>query len=352
MITKVIPEESIVETMNLINKAGKIVIVAHKRPDGDAVGSSLGLYHFLYSQEKETTIILPDGIPDYLQCLPCAKEILNYETQEADARKAISECNLIFCLDFNDISRIGELAGPIGESTVPKVMLDHHLHNSGFCDVTISHPEIASTSELVFRLICRMGYFTEMSLESAECICAGMLTDTGGLTYNANSPEIYSIICELLRKGVDKDALTRRLFDNYSESRMRLMGYLMYKKMQVMKEYQTAILTLSYDEMLKFNYKPGDSEGFVNMPLTIGDVICSIFIKEERGVMKLSFRSQGNFNVSKMASDLFGGGGHFNASGAESKLSMEETVKIVKEALPKYYKEYSGELPHQNVTER
>lgn len=342
MITKVIPEEQIVETLNLINNASKIVIVAHKRPDGDAVGSSLGLYHFLYSQEKETTIILPDGIPDYLQCLPCAKEILNFETQEAEAKKIISECDLIFCLDFNGLDRIGDMASVIGDSPVKKVMIDHHLHNSGFCDVTISHPEIASASELVFRLICRMGYFTEISLECAECICAGMLTDTGGLSYNSNSPEIYSIICELLRKGVDKDALYRKLFNNYSESRMKLMGYMMYKKLMVFSEYQTAILTLSYNEMLRFNYKPGDSEGFVNMPLSIGSVICSIFIKEERGVMKLSFRSQGNFNVSKMASDLFGGGGHFNAAGAESQLSMEDTIKKVKDALPLYYEEYKS----------
>lgn len=344
MITKIIPQEKIEKTQELIHKSNKIVIVAHKRPDGDAVGSSLGLYHFLFTHEKETYIILPDGIPDYLSSLPCAKEIINYDTQEEEARKIIDECDLIFCLDFNDISRIGALAEPIGASPAKKIMVDHHMHNTGFCDVTISHPELASTSELIFRLICRMGYFTEMSLESAECICAGMLTDTGGLAYNANSPEIYSIICELLKKGVDKDALYRRLFNNYSESRMRLMGYMMYKKMEVLPEYQTAILSLTYKEMVQFNYKPGDSEGFVNMPLSIGPVICSIFIKEEKGVMKLSFRSQGNFNVNKMASDLFDGGGHFNASGAESKLPMEEVIKRVKKALPKYYEEYKSQI--------
>lgn len=342
MITKIIPEEKIVAVLKLINKARKIVIVSHKRPDGDAVGSTLGLFHFLTTQDKETSVILPDTIPGYMYALPSADSIIFYDKQKVEADTIIKECDLLFCLDFNELDRIGDVAAPVRECKAKKVLMDHHLHHGDFCDVVISHPEVASTSELIFRIICRMGYFADMTLESAQCICAGMMTDTGGLAYNANSPEIYTIIGELLRKGVDKDALYRKLFNNYSENRMRLMGYMLYEKMKIYPEYHTAILTLSYKEMLRFNYQPGDSEGFVNMPLSIDHVFCSIFIKEEKGCMKLSFRSQGDFDVNKMANELFGGGGHKNASGAENKGTMEETLKIVEEALPIYHDKYKS----------
>lgn len=336
MITKVIPEEKILSTIKLLKKSQNIVIVAHKRPDGDAIGSSLALSHFLSSQGKNTTVILPDDLPNYLTNLPGASDIVIYSKQEREARDIINTCDLVFCLDFNFLSRLGELSAPIEENTAPKVLLDHHMNHGDFANVTISHPEIASTSELVFRLICRMGYYPEMTLESAQCICTGMLTDTGGLAFNSNSPEIYTIMGELLKKGVDKDAIYRQVFNNYSENRMRLLGYVLYNKMRILEEQHTAIITLSYKEMQRFGYKPGDSEGFVNMPLSIDHVNCSVFIKEEADkAVKLSFRSQGDINVNIMAKELFGGGGHFNASGAESHLSLEDTEKVVVEFLTK-----------------
>lgn len=336
MITKIIPEEKITAVLKLIKKASKIVIVAHKRPDGDAIGSTLALCDFLIGQGKSATVILPDAIPSFHTGLPGAKDVVCFDTQETEARALINECDLIFCLDFNFPSRIGALEAPITESRAKKVLIDHHLNHGEFTDVIISHPEIASTSELIFRLICRMGYYPDMSLETAQCICTGMLTDTGGLAFNSNSPEIYSIISELLKKGVDKDAIYRNAFNNYSENRMKMLGYVLYKKMRVLKEYHTAIITLTHDEMLRFNYQPGDTEGFVNQPLSIDHVFCSIFIKEEKDVIKLSFRSQGDMDVNVMAKELFGGGGHKNASGAESHFSMEETVRIVEEAIPNY----------------
>ncbi|MCQ2336799.1 MAG: bifunctional oligoribonuclease/PAP phosphatase NrnA [Paludibacteraceae bacterium] len=336
MITKIIPEEKIIAVLKLINKAKNIVIVSHKRPDGDAIGSSLGLYHFLATKGKDVSVILPDAIPGYMYALPSADGIVFYDNQMTKAQELINRCDLLFCLDFNTLDRIGKLSASVNESKAKKILMDHHLHHDEFCDVIISHPEVSSASELVFRLICRMGYFADMTLESAQCICAGMMTDTGGLAYNANSPEVYAIMEELIKKGVDKDALYRKLFNNYSENRMRLMGYMLYEKMKIYPEYHTAILTLSYNEMLKFNYKPGDSEGFVNIPLSIDHVFCSIFIKEEKECMKLSFRSQGDFDVNKMANELFGGGGHKNASGADYKGTMADALKIVEDALPKY----------------
>lgn len=329
MITKIILEEKISAVFKLINSAENIVITSHKSPDGDAVGSSLGLYHFLYSLEKKTNIILPDAPPSSLSCLPSFDEILTLENNKEEVEKIIKECDLIFCLDYNGLNRIAGLAPLLEEVKCPKIMIDHHLNYENFTDVVISHPEMASTSELIFRVICRMGYFADMNLQTAECICAGMLTDTGGLAYNSNHPEIYTIFAELLRKGVDKDALYRKLFNSYSESRMRLMGYVLNEKLQILPEHNTAIITLSQEELNKFNYKKGDTEGFVNLPLSINGITRSIFCREDANGIKISMRSVGDYAVSDLANRAFGGGGHKNAAGAESTLTMKETIKKI-----------------------
>jgi len=337
MITKIIPEEKIISVLKSINKAAKIAIVTHKSPDGDAIGSSLALYHFLFSQEKETTVIVPDSFPKYLDILPSSSEILVYEGNETQVIETIKQCDLVFCLDFNNLKRIGKLNTHIAGSNAKKIMIDHHPDFIEFADITISHSEIASTSELIFRLICRMGYFSEMTNETAECICAGMLTDTGGLAFNSNSPEIYAIFAELLRKGVDKDSLYRHLYNNYSENRMRLMGYVLAEKMKIYPEYHTAIVALDKSDLEKYDYQTGDTEGFVNMPLSIDSVYFSIFIRQDHDRVKLSFRSQGDFPANKVAAEIFGGGGHLNAAGAESLQPIDETVKRIEEALPRYF---------------
>ncbi len=341
MITKVIPEEKVVATYKAIQRARRIVIVAHKRPDGDAIGSCLGLYHFLYAFERETFVILPDAIPSNMTILPSSSEIINYEQNVEHCKAIIAETDLIFCLDFNNLERIGALGTLIAQSEAEKIMIDHHLDYQTFADVCISHPEIASTSELIFRLICRMGYFADMSLQTAECICAGMLTDTGGLAYNSNSPEIYTIFAELLRKGVDKDALYRHLFNTYKESRMRLMGYVLSQKLEIIPECHTALFSLTEEELKQYNYEKGDTEGFVNLPLSIDGIIFSIFAREEKDTVKLSLRSVGNFPANKFASHFFEGGGHLNASGAESKLSLQETIDKIKQVLPDFCKSES-----------
>ncbi len=331
MITKIILEEKISAVFKLINAAENIVITAHKGPDGDAVGSSLGLYHFLYTLEKKATVILPDTPSASLDCLPSFNDIITYDKNKEEAEEIIKNCDLIFCLDFNKLDRLGTLSTLIEEVTCPKILVDHHLNYDNFADVIISHPEMASTSELVFRLICRMGYFSDMTLQTAECICAGMLTDTGGLAFNSNHPEIYTIFAELLKKGVDKDALYRKLFNSYTESRMRLMGFFL-NKMTIIPESQTAIITLSKEELERFDYKKGDTEGFVNMPLSIKGIRCSIFCREDNDKIKISMRSVGDYSVNDLANRTFGGGGHKNAAGAESKLTMEETInKIIEE---------------------
>lgn len=230
MLSKIILQANIDKVAKYFEKAENLVIVTHVSPDGDALGSSLGLAHFLETQEKNVHVIVPNAFPDFLRWMPGAKDIIRYDKYAEFADKLISEAEVICCLDFNALSRIDALAKPVAESQARKVMIDHHLNPEPFCRVTISHPEISSTSELVFRLICRMGNFEDITREGAECIYTGMMTDTGGFTYNSNNREIYFIISELLSKGIDKDDIYRKVFNTYSEGRLRLMGYVLYER--------------------------------------------------------------------------------------------------------------------------
>ena len=221
---------------------------------------------------------------------------------------------------------------PLLETSKSKIILiDHHLNPNIKADVIISHPNISSTSELVFRFLCRMGYYPEITLETAQCIYTGMMTDTGGFTYNSNDPEIYTIIKLLLEKGVDKDDIYRKVFNTYSESRLRMLGYCL-NKMEILNDCNTALITLTLDEQKQFNYSIGDTEGFVNIPLQIENINRSVFLREDKDKIKLSFRSQGDIPVNTIA-ELFGGGGHKNAAGGESYTSMENTILKLKEIL-------------------
>ena len=336
MISKIITEDLINKVQHAIENAGKIAIVAHIGPDGDAVGSSLALWHFFMSIEKEPTVILPNEIPDFLAWLPGADEILIYEKEREKADAVFAQSELIFTLDFNTPLRLGPMKDAVVASPAKKVMIDHHLHPNDFADVIISYPAISSTSELVFRLICRMGQFSYINLACAECVYTGMMTDTGSFTYNSNHPDIYSIIHELIKIGIDKDDIYRKVYNTYSANRLQMMGYCLYEKMKLYPEYQTALITLTKEELLRFNYKVGDAEGFVNIPLSIEGINFSVFMREDNDKIKISLRSQGTFPANKVASDLFKGGGHLNASGGESYVPLERTIKKFEAALPDY----------------
>lgn len=337
MLTKVIEQSKIDHFTKWFNRADKIVIVSHVSPDGDAIGSSLGLYHFLLTQDKDVNVIVPNIFPDFLKWMPGSKDILLYDRYKDFADKLIREADVICCLDFNALKRIEDMAGAVAASPARKMMLDHHLHPEEFCRITISHPEISSASELVFRLICRMGYFSDINRQCAECIYTGMMTDTGGFTYNSNNREIYFIISELLSKGIDKDAIYRKVYNTYSESRLRLMGYVL-SNMRVYREYNSALISLTKEEQGRFDYIKGDSEGFVNIPLSIKNVCFSCFLREdtEKRIIKISLRSVGSFPCNRVATEYFNGGGHLNASGGEFYGTMDEAVKVFEEALEKY----------------
>ena len=283
-------------------------------------------------------VIVPNAFPDFLRWMPGAKDIIRYDKYTEFANKLLNEADVICCLDFNALSRIDAMADAVAQSPARKMMIDHHLNPEAFCKIIISHPEISSTSELVFRLICRLGYFEDITKEGAECIYTGMMTDTGGFTYNSNDREIYFIISELLSKGIDKDEIYRKVYNTYSEGRLRLMGYVLYDKMQVFPQFNSALIWLTKEEQSKFQYVKGDTEGFVNIPLSIKNIIFSVFLREdtEKNMIKVSLRSVGTFPCNKVAAEFFNGGGHLNASGGEFYGTMDEAIDLFKQALVKY----------------
>ncbi len=337
MLTKVIDQSKIDRFAKWLEHADKIVIVAHVSPDGDAIGSSLGLWHFLDSQGKTANVIVPNAFPDFLKWMPGSKDILLYDRYKEFANKLIAEAEIICCLDFNAPKRIDAMSDAIITAKGKKILIDHHLYPDDFCDITMSYPKVSSTSELIFRLICRMGYFSEITKEAAECIYTGMMTDTGSFTYNSNDREIYFIISELLSKGIDKDDIYRKVYNTYSESRLRLMGYIL-SQMRVYPEHHAALISLTKNEQGRFSYIRGDSEGFVNIPLSIKGVVLSCFLREdtEKPIIKISLRSVGTFPCNQLAAEFFNGGGHLNASGGEFYGTIEEAKKVFEQALEKF----------------
>ena len=331
MLSKFILESNFVQAGKLIDNSKKILLTSHISPDGDAIGSTLGFYHMLTKLGKNVTVMVPNRYPAFFKWMPGIEKVVIMEENKAESVKIFKESDLIFCIDYNSLDRVNGMKPLIETSKSKIIVIDHHLNPNIKADVCISHPEISSSSELVFRFLCRWGYYPEITLEAAQCIYTGMMTDTGGFTYNSNDPEIYTIIKLLLEKGVDKDDIYRKVFNTYSENRLRLLGYCL-NKMEILNDCNTAIITLTLDEQKQFNYAIGDTEGFVNMPLQIENINKSVFLREDKDKIKLSFRSQGDVPVNVLA-EKFGGGGHKNAAGGESYTSLENTIVKLKEIL-------------------
>lgn len=343
MLSKIIDQRSIDVVQKRIDEARRIVIVTHISPDGDAIGSSLALYHYLKGLDKKVSVVTPNSMPDFLLWLPGANDVSVHSEKKEESETIVSQAELIFALDFNVLKRLEGLSSAVEASKTHKILVDHHPHPGDCWSLVISHPEICSTSELIFRLICRMGDFNRIDKPIAECIYTGMMTDTGSFTYNSNSPEIYFIISELLTKGIDKDAIYAKVFSNFSADRFRLMGFLLSQRMKIYDRYPVALLTLTLHECENYNYQKGDAEGFVNMPLSISGVIFSIFMREDQDKIKISLRSTGSFPCNKIASECFGGGGHLNASGGEFYGTMEAAIQLFESALPNYLPYFEAE---------
>ena len=335
----IIPQDQLARLSQLISDAETILITCHKSPDGDAIGSSLGLADYLRHLGKEPIVIVPDQYPDFLMWLPNTEKIIRYDKQRDKADLLFKIADLIFCLDYNASSRVDEMEQSLVGSPATRVLIDHHLNPDVPADFIISEPEASSTCELVFRLVWQMGAFPILAKQFAVPIYCGMMTDTGGFTYNSSRPEIYFIISELLTKRIDKDKIYRNVYHNYSESRIRLMGYVMYEKLVYMPEYNAAFYTLTKDELKRFHFVKGDAEGLVNIPQQIKGLRLSISLREDTekdNIIWISLRSVDNFPCNLMAEEFFNGGGHLNASGGRLNCSMDEAVKIVRNAIIAY----------------
>ena len=340
MKIELLSEAEIATLKENIDNSNRIVICCHKSPDGDALGSSLAWAEYLRTQGKEPDIIVPDAYPDFLQWLPGSERIIRYDKHAADkADEMLQKADLIFCLDFNGTNRVDEMKYALEQSPAHKIMIDHHLDPSMDTVLTVSHPQMSSTSELVFRIIWQLEGFEEMSRKCAVCIYCGMMTDTGGFTYNSNQPEIFFIVSQLLTKGIDKDKIYRNVFNNFSPWAIRLRGYLMSQKLNIFNDLHAAYFTISRRDMRDFHFIKGDAEGLVNEPLKIKGMRLSISLREDDrrdNTIWVSLRSVDDFPCNLVASEFFNGGGHLNASGGRLHCTLDEAERVVRRAFAHY----------------
>ncbi len=323
-------------TAELVN-AKNIVIVPHKGPDGDAIGSSLGLFHFLRDKGHNVQVIAPNDYPHFLKWLPGNEEVMIYETETEKADELISNAEIIFTLDFNHLSRCGDMQNAVSSSKAVFVMIDHHQEPSDYADYTYSDSEMSSTCEMVYKFICKLRAGNKISPEIATCLYTGIMTDTGSFRFSSTSSDTHRTVADLIDKGAKNSEIHNNIFDTNSENKLQLLGTAL-QNLKVNHEIRTAYISLSQAELNKHNFKKGDTEGFVNYGLSLeGIIFAVIFIeKENEDMVKISFRSKGDFDVNKFAREHFNGGGHINAAGGRSDVSLNDTIVKFNRILPEY----------------
>lgn len=339
MYIDILTEAEMCQLRSLIDGAERIIICCHKSPDGDALGSSIGWAEYLKQIGKEPRLIVPDSFPDFLRWMPHVEKIVRYDKHPQEVEQYFEEADLVFCLDFNAYGRVDEMQHVLERCTANKVMIDHHLNPAMDVALSVSHPDISSTSELIFRIISQLGGFEAYSKMGATCIYCGMMTDTGGFTYNSNYPEIYYIIGQLLTKRINKDKIYRNVYNNYSSWAIRFRGYIMSQKLNVLNDCHASYFAISREDMKNFHFVKGDSEGLVNEPLKIKGQKLVIALREDSekdNLVLVSLRSVDDFPCNEMAARFFNGGGHLNASGGKLHCSLEEAEEKVKEAIRVY----------------
>lgn len=321
---------------DILKDSKKIVLTCHVRPDGDALGSTLGFAHLLNTIKKEATVIVPDQPPKTLSFIPGYKNLAIYTKHDPYCQRLVSDADLIICCDFNKPSRQDQLEPIIQSATCTKVLIDHHQDPDYFANLTFSYKDMSSTCELVFRIIAAMGLYPELDKEAADCLLTGMITDTRNFSVNVNSPDIYEILMRLIEKGANKDKIVKLALNTRSLSSIKLQAYAMSEKMEIFDRHKAAIISLDKETLKKFHYEKGDTEGLVNQPLEIRGMVSSFFLREDPHFIRISARSQFDFPVSKVCEDLFGGGGHLQAAGGEYYGSLEECKKLLEDSLGNY----------------
>lgn len=317
----------------LLQTPRKIFITTHHKPDGDAIGSMLALSHYLLKKGHTVSAVSPSEVPEFLRWMPGNETLINFEEHTAIATAAIKNADIIFCLDFNDYNRTKHLEQLLVDATQPKILLDHHLFPKPVWDYGMSIPEKSSTCEMVYDFINLCGDNALIDKNIAACLYVGAMTDTGSFKFPATTASVHLMIADLLRTGINHTAIHEDVYDAWSESRMRFLGYVLIERMQIFHKYHSALITLSRKDMNLFNVKNGDTEGLVNYPLSIAGIKFATLITERGDEVKMSFRSKGLFDVSNFARLYFDGGGHFNASGGRSKSTFDETILYFKKIL-------------------
>ena len=323
---------------SLIEDAQNIVLCCHQNPDGDALGSMLGMAEVLRSSGKDPLMVAPDQYPDSLQWMPNSEKIVRYDKRKDFVDTMLRIADLVFCLDFNDPQRTSDMAASLVASPAKMVVIDHHPAAATDSDAAlrIIRPNASSASELVFRVVWQLGLFEQQGKHFAGPIYCGMMTDTGSFTYNSSDPDIYFIISQLLTKRINKDKIYRCVYHNFSEHRLRLVGYVLCHSLVVDDERHASYFTLTRKDLRKFHFVKGDAEGLVNMPLQMKGLRLSISLREDTdkdNLIWVSLRSVDQFPCNEMAAQYFNGGGHLNASGGRLYCSMDEAVNVVRQAL-------------------
>ena len=310
----------------LIKKSNNIVIVTHWSPDGDAMGSSLGLYNYLLKLKKKVTVIVPNEYPEFLKWLPGDNKVLNHQADAVKVEKVVQKADAIFTLDFNSYKRIEKLGEVIAASTAVKALIDHHQQPDSFAKVVYHDVKCCSTCEMVYNLIVGLGHKKLIDKKIASCLYTGIMTDTGSFRFPSVSAHTHLVLAELLKCGAVPNQIHEAIYDTYAYNRLKLIGYSILQKMIVLPGKNIAYISLSEDELRQFDYQKGDTEGLVNYPLTMKGIKFSAYFAEMDGKVKISFRSKGKFDVNQFARTHFGGGGHINAAGGKSDLSLSDTI--------------------------
>jgi len=328
---------NLAELKEILTQPQKIVITTHHKPDGDALGSSLGLYHYLKQQQHEVAVITPTDYPYFLQWMPGNDNVIIFTEKKERSAELVQEANLIFCLDFNSLSRINDLGELVKSSEAKKIMIDHHLDPENFDDFRHWNTTASSAAQLVYEFIHELlGDKRSITAEVATCLYTGIMTDTGSFRFPTTTSNVHRISADLIDLGADNATIHQLVYDHASENRLRFLGYCLSNKLEILPEYNTALIVVSREEMNRFNINTGDTEGIVNYALSINDIRLAAFIIERKDKVKISLRSSGTFPANEICKDHFHGGGHRNAAGGQSEDTLQQVVHQFKTLLPEY----------------
>ena len=330
-------KEAIAKLKALLAAPKKIIIVPHRNPDGDAMGSTLALYQYLNKTGHDATVIAPNDYPKFLKWLPFDETVVKYEQQIEEAQKLITAADIIFTLDFNSLSRTGEMGTFLEKTDADFVMIDHHQQPDDYAIVTYSDVNICATSQMVYHTLEMLDATEFVDRDMATCLYTGIMTDTGSFRFRSTTADTHRVIAHLIENGADNAYIHEQIYDANSFQRMQLLGKAL-SNLNVLPEFKTAYITLSQEELDAFNFEKGDTEGFVNYGLALeGIVFAVIFIEnKQEGIIKISLRSKGDFSANKLARKHFEGGGHINAAGGKYKASLEKTIEYFISILPEY----------------